>query len=442
MPTKVALDFELVDENTVDRLNTAGTETFRPVNADKAHSAGYNEQRVTSSILTSVLTGESNPDAAARLSRTANLGASHAKTVARTSLTNAHNAGRQCRYEELQTKTGKKFLKQWLATGDERTRASHLAINGEIVEVDRAFSNGLKYPADVNGAASEVYNCRCSMRMVTNYETAVTYQQKAEETFSEWLVRKQEVQAHRFVPKTAGKAGTSFTSNADNGIIKQRTNALFGIDSDAYEMTSVTADYRKADGTFDLDHALRDYRTFIDEFPEGKRTATRLSLDAVSIEQKKLDGACFGYSSENDTIYYDTSKEDFWRFNFSVAMTHELQHRTDYFFFESYRNREFVSAIANAEESALKNADELAEYCATNYRYGFLSDITSAITGGKIDLPAGHEIGYWNSRTKAAEVFANIASLEAFCEVVALDFIEQHFPEIMSAYKALGYGEQ
>ena len=71
----------------------------------------------------------------------------------------------------------------------------------------------------MRGAASEVYNCRCSMRMVTNYETAVTYQQKAEDTFGEWLVRKQEVQTHRFIPKTAGNAGTSFTSGVYSGII-------------------------------------------------------------------------------------------------------------------------------------------------------------------------------------------------------------------------------
>jgi HK97 family phage portal protein len=53
--------------------------------------------------------------------------------------------------------------KEWLATLDGRTRESHAHLNGEIVDLEKEFSNGLKYAGDPNGAAEEVINCRCAV---------------------------------------------------------------------------------------------------------------------------------------------------------------------------------------------------------------------------------------------------------------------------------------
>ena len=58
---------------------------------------------------------------------------------------------------------GAKILKQWDSTLDSRTRPSHQAVDGELVEVEEVFSNGLMYPGDPNGSASEVVNCRCAL---------------------------------------------------------------------------------------------------------------------------------------------------------------------------------------------------------------------------------------------------------------------------------------
>lgn len=56
---------------------------------------------------------------------------------------------------------GADIVKQWDSTLDTRTRDSHVAIDGEIRELDEKFSNGLRYPGDSTGAAAEVINCRC-----------------------------------------------------------------------------------------------------------------------------------------------------------------------------------------------------------------------------------------------------------------------------------------
>lgn len=58
---------------------------------------------------------------------------------------------------------GADVVKQWDATLDGNTRESHMAVDGEIRELDKPFSNGLDYPGDPAGGAAEVINCRCAL---------------------------------------------------------------------------------------------------------------------------------------------------------------------------------------------------------------------------------------------------------------------------------------
>lgn len=58
---------------------------------------------------------------------------------------------------------GADVVKQWDSTLDGRTRDSHARVDGEIRETDEKFSNGLMFPSDPSGAASEVVNCRCCL---------------------------------------------------------------------------------------------------------------------------------------------------------------------------------------------------------------------------------------------------------------------------------------
>ncbi len=64
---------------------------------------------------------------------------------------------------------GFKVQKQWRATLDNRTRDSHRSIDGETIDIDDTFGNGLKYPRGPGGALSEICNCRCRLRYVTPY---------------------------------------------------------------------------------------------------------------------------------------------------------------------------------------------------------------------------------------------------------------------------------
>lgn len=79
---------------------------------------------------------------------------------------------------------GADVLKQWDATLDGRTRPSHREVDGEIRELEEAFSNGLQYPGDPKGAAAEVINCRCALlqraRWALDEDELNTLQERAE----------------------------------------------------------------------------------------------------------------------------------------------------------------------------------------------------------------------------------------------------------------------
>lgn len=81
-----------------------------------------------------------------------------ADMIARTEATSANNRG----FIEGYSQSGVANAKEWIATGDDRTRDSHiLAESDGVIGLDKRFSNGLLYPGDPSGDAGETINCRC-----------------------------------------------------------------------------------------------------------------------------------------------------------------------------------------------------------------------------------------------------------------------------------------
>lgn len=80
-----------------------------------------------------------------------------AKRIARTEIHNSHNTAVMDTYQEL----GVEYT-MWISADDDRTRDSHLEINGEIIPIGNEYSNDLKYPGDTDGPIEEWINCRCS----------------------------------------------------------------------------------------------------------------------------------------------------------------------------------------------------------------------------------------------------------------------------------------
>jgi SPP1 gp7 family putative phage head morphogenesis protein len=87
-----------------------------------------------------------------------------AETIARTESTRAYNfANMEAVDQGIEGGMADSAVKIWSAIGDERTRDSHAAIDGEGQLIDGMFSIGVEYPGDPNGAPEETINCRCTL---------------------------------------------------------------------------------------------------------------------------------------------------------------------------------------------------------------------------------------------------------------------------------------
>jgi HK97 family phage portal protein len=53
--------------------------------------------------------------------------------------------------------------KSWLSSSDDRVRPSHRRLDGEAVDIEAKFSNGLRFPGDPTGEPSESISCRCTL---------------------------------------------------------------------------------------------------------------------------------------------------------------------------------------------------------------------------------------------------------------------------------------
>jgi len=159
------ITFNLIDEKTVARLRREGDIKLPRKGLDVSKDERWNTKQMSSKLLQGILNGDSIPKIAESLMTVVGNNEVSAIRNARTMVTGAENVGRLDSYKELAEK-GVVQRKVWIATLDDRTRESHLALDGEEAEIDKAFSNGLMYPGDTDPSVdpSEVWNCRCSMR--------------------------------------------------------------------------------------------------------------------------------------------------------------------------------------------------------------------------------------------------------------------------------------
>jgi len=157
------ISFTLLDAHTVERLQREGDIKLPRKKVDIPKDERWNTKQMSSKLLQGILAGDDISTIANSLMQVIGNNAAAAVRNARTMVTGAENVGRLDSYEDLAEK-GVVQKKVWIATADDRTRESHLLLDGEEVDIDKPFSNGLMYPADPSGDPAEVYNCRCSMR--------------------------------------------------------------------------------------------------------------------------------------------------------------------------------------------------------------------------------------------------------------------------------------
>ena len=127
---------------------------------------GYNKKQLAKElnkeISRGIATSSSFSDVSININKRFGIGMRKSYLIARTE---GHRVLTTSSYHaQLQAKDkGCNIVKQWDSTLDGRTRPSHRMVDGEIKDIDEKFSNGLLYPSDPDGQASEVVNCRCAL---------------------------------------------------------------------------------------------------------------------------------------------------------------------------------------------------------------------------------------------------------------------------------------
>jgi hypothetical protein len=119
------------------------------------------KKKITAQVSRSIATGVSFQQTAKQLAGYTRIGYNNAIRIARTEghriqCSATHDAAQQAKDR------GADIVKMWDATLDGKTRESHVAVDGQIRELDETFSNGLMFPGDPAGGAAEVINCRCA----------------------------------------------------------------------------------------------------------------------------------------------------------------------------------------------------------------------------------------------------------------------------------------
>ena len=88
-----------------------------------------------------------------------------AALIARTETHSAASFANHSYHQTVQEDLGMKMLKKWVATNDGRTRPTHAAASGQIVDMDEDFTVGgvpMGFAGDSRGGAANVINCRCA----------------------------------------------------------------------------------------------------------------------------------------------------------------------------------------------------------------------------------------------------------------------------------------
>lgn len=151
-----------IDQEAVSAAIQHETKLSANLYASFGKDLGDLKKKISGEISRGIATGQMFSEIARNISGYARISRNNAARIARTEGHRIQNRAAMNACGKAKEK-GADVVKQWDASLDKKTRKSHRKVDGEIRELDEPFSNGLMYPGDPNGRASEVINCRCAL---------------------------------------------------------------------------------------------------------------------------------------------------------------------------------------------------------------------------------------------------------------------------------------
>lgn len=159
----------------------------------------WNRKHIQNAVQQGIIKGDSMDKISQRLLPVVNMDKNAAIRTARTAVNGVENKGRTDATQRV-VDAGIPMVQQWSCTHDNRTRFTHILIDGETISVGGYFSNGLRYPADPSGDPAEVYNCRCSAISVLegidhSKDDELYEKMMSEEYYDDWVKVKEDREA-------------------------------------------------------------------------------------------------------------------------------------------------------------------------------------------------------------------------------------------------------
>ena len=205
--------FTLINQDTVIRLLKDSPDVLPKAKAKIDKNKRWNTPKLRNALTRAIVQGDSIPKLSKELEQICGSNKAIAVRNARTMMTGARNAGSMVAYRRAEAE-GIHIQKQWLAALDERTRASHRHLDGEIKPLNELFSNGLDHPGDTNGRPEEVYNCRCTTVPIVNDQmyTGPRASKLKDMSYEDW--KNEQPKPDRVIPKKAAPKRKKATTPA------------------------------------------------------------------------------------------------------------------------------------------------------------------------------------------------------------------------------------
>lgn len=245
-------------------------------------------------------------------------------------------------------------------------RDSHAHLDGIQVEYNEKFPNGLMYPADPQGAPSEVYNCRCTLIAdvlgMRGKRTSNTF-----ESYTQWLEKKADEsdlsdKARRWVKNLSREEKLIGYEELPNKLQKSFEKGLEKAKTQT--RTLLTDLYEHADYIYDENGKNRCTRSYI-------RLNARATKTTMAHELFHKADNIYGISDElKDSIIKDKN------------------------LLES--NSKMYGNTLNFLKITYPEAFESDAYLKNEYRG--ISDIIHGMTDGNVSLGFGHFNNYWNKK--------------------------------------------
>lgn len=158
-----------------DSLNVRGIDAFEDVSRTTTN-------RIMTAVSQGIKQGKTVAEIAQVIRSIATLASGRANTIARTETLIANSIGQAAAMEDAASVIPK-LVKVWINAGDNRVRGNpgglypnakddHWKLQGEVQDYDQDFSNGLRYPRDLQGGPEQTINCRCTWLTLAEKDAA------------------------------------------------------------------------------------------------------------------------------------------------------------------------------------------------------------------------------------------------------------------------------